>query len=50
MSEILISHRGNLIGPNLDLENNPDHIVKNVLPKFNCEVDLRYDIKKINSI
>ncbi len=46
MSEILISHRGNLIGPNPDLENNPDHITKNVLPKFNCEVDLRFDVEK----
>ena len=46
MSEILISHRGNLVGPNPDLENNPDHITKNVLPKFNCEVDLRFDVEK----
>ena len=43
MNKLLISHRGNLRGPNPDYENNPEHIVKNVLPNFDCEVDLRFD-------
>ena len=34
MNKLLISHRGNLRGPNPDYENNPEHIVKNVLPNF----------------
>lgn len=35
----IISHRGNLNGRNLDLENNPFHI-QNLLKKVDCEIDV----------
>ena len=35
----IISHRGNLVGINKKLENNPNHIL-NVLAKFDVEVDV----------
>lgn len=35
----VISHRGNLFGPNSKTENNPDHIQK-VLKKYDTEVDV----------
>ena len=37
----LIAHRGNIKGPNKDLENNPEHLNK-ILKSYDCEVDLRY--------
>ena len=43
MNYLLISHRGNTDGPNVDLENNPDFIEEKVLPNYNCEVDLRFN-------
>jgi hypothetical protein len=39
---ILISHRGNINGKNLKLENNPDYIIKALSLGYNCEIDLRY--------
>ena len=39
----IISHRGNLIGPNLLLENNPDYILSAVSMGFDVEVDVWYD-------
>ena len=36
---LLISHRGNLSGPNKNLENNPEHILT-VIKKYNVEIDL----------
>ena len=45
MNYLLISHRGNLSGPDKLFENNPSHIEKNVLPKYDCEIDLRYNDK-----
>lgn len=39
---IFISHRGNTIGPNLDLENNPDYVLKTIKKGFEVEVDIRY--------
>ena len=36
---LIISHRGNLQGPQPELENNPEHI-KEVLKKYHCEVDV----------
>ena len=35
----VISHRGNLFGPNSETENNPDHI-QDVLKKHDVEVDV----------
>lgn len=45
MNYLLISHRGNLTGPDKLHENNPSHIENNVLPKYDCEIDLRYNDK-----
>ena len=38
---ILISHRGNLNGVNLNLENNPKHIDDVIKMGFDVEVDIR---------
>lgn len=35
-----ISHRGNLIGPNPDLENRPDYIMNAIDLGFDCECDV----------
>lgn len=37
---ILISHRGNLEGPNSNLENKPSQILKVIELGFNCEIDI----------
>jgi len=37
---ILISHRGNLEGPNTDIENNPERIRQVIEMKFDVEVDV----------
>ena len=37
----LISHRGNLNGPNKQLENEPQHILK-ILEKYDVEIDAWY--------
>jgi hypothetical protein len=39
---LIISHRGNLNGPNPDTENDPEHIQK-VLKKYNCEIDVWFN-------
>ena len=38
---IIISHRGNISGPDLENENKPENILK-TLENFNCEIDLWY--------
>ena len=40
---ILISHRGNLNGPNLKWENHPDYIQKALDKGFNVEIDVWYE-------
>lgn len=40
---IYISHRGNLDGPNKELENSPDYIDAAIAEDFDVEVDLWYD-------
>ncbi len=37
---ILISHRGNLSGPNPELENSPDYIENALLKGFDVEIDV----------
>lgn len=37
---ILISHRGNLTGPDKSLENKPEYILKAISSGFDCEIDL----------
>lgn len=37
---IIISHRGNILGPNKDRENNPDFILKVDELGFNVEIDV----------
>ena len=37
---IKIAHRGNLNGPNVDLENQPEYIISAINESFSCEVDL----------
>jgi hypothetical protein len=39
----IISHRGNLNGPDISTENRPDQILKALNHKFDCEVDLWVD-------
>ena len=43
----LISHRGNLHGPNPDIENSPSAIELAVSKGFDCEIDLWEKDKKI---
>lgn len=40
---ILISHRGNTVGSNLELENNPTYIMETINKGFDVEVDVWYD-------
>lgn len=35
-----IAHRGLIDGPNSDLENNPEHIIKTLSMNFDCEIDV----------
>ena len=42
---IVISHRGNIDGPNKEKENKPDYI-KDALKSFNVEIDVWYIDKK----
>ena len=39
---ILISHRGNISGPNLDKENRPEYIQQALNEGYNVEVDVWY--------
>ena len=36
----LISHRGNIFGPNTQLENDPEYILKALSLGYDCEVDI----------
>jgi hypothetical protein len=38
---ILIAHRGNTIGPNIEKENHPDYIDEAIKKGFDVEVDIR---------
>lgn len=40
---ILIAHRGNLIGPKPELENNPEYILEALSLGYHAEVDLRME-------
>jgi hypothetical protein len=42
----IISHRGNLNGPSVDLENNPTHINKVIEFGYDVEIDLWFKNKK----
>ena len=44
---ILIAHRGNIDGPNQQLENTPQYIENAILEGFNVEIDLRYEDGKL---
>lgn len=37
---IKISHRGNLIGPNPEMENKPEYIERAIEAGFDCEIDI----------
>ncbi len=39
---LLIAHRGNIDGHNIQTENHPDHIIKALNLGFDSEVDVRY--------
>lgn len=43
---LLISHRGNLSGPDKELENNPKHL-EHVMQKYCVEIDLRIHKNKL---
>lgn len=45
--KLLISHRGNTHGPDLDKENTPAAIAQTINSGFDCEVDLRVVESKI---
>ena len=38
---ILIAHRGNINGPNIEMENNPEYVDKAIDSGYNVEVDIR---------
>ena len=38
----LIAHRGNLNGPNPELENKPEYILNTISLGYDCEIDIRY--------
>jgi len=40
---ILISHRGNITGPNPKLENKPSYILDALNKGYDCEIDVYYD-------
>ncbi|NVM34352.1 MAG: hypothetical protein HWN81_02075 [Candidatus Lokiarchaeota archaeon] len=40
MIQKIISHRANIKGPNKDLENNPEQILKVLKMGFDCEIDV----------
>lgn len=37
----IIAHRGNINGPNLEMENNPDYILNTISLGYDCEIDVR---------
>ena len=42
----LISHRGNLTGPNREKENHPDYIVNSLASGFDVEIDVWFENNK----
>lgn len=42
-----ISHRGNINGPDSDLENNPDYVLNALRAGFDVEVDMRFYLGKM---
>lgn len=38
----LIAHRGNINGPNKDMENNPKYILNTLSLGYECEIDVRF--------
>lgn len=46
-NKILISHRGNLFGPNREQENKPEYIEECLSLNYDCEIDLRIIDRKI---
>jgi hypothetical protein len=38
----LIAHRGNIYGPNPELENKPEYILDAIKNGYDCEIDVRY--------
>ncbi len=47
MSKIIISHRGNLFGPNSSKENHPDTILNALKHEFHVEIDLWHENNKL---
>jgi hypothetical protein len=41
-NKFLISHRGNVNGPNADKENHPDYIIQALQLGYNVEIDVWY--------
>lgn len=41
-NKFLISHRGNVNGPNVDKENHPDYIIQALQLGYNVEIDVWY--------
>jgi hypothetical protein len=37
----IIAHRGNINGPNQEMENNPEYILKTLSLGYDCEIDVR---------
>ena len=44
---LLIAHRGNIFGPNPEMENTPEYIEKAISKGFDVEIDVRYWDDKI---
>ncbi len=42
-----IAHRGNTIGPDKSLENNPDYVIDALKSGFDAEIDLRFHLGKM---
>lgn len=38
----LIAHRGNINGPNPEMENNPEYILNMISFGYDCEIDVRF--------
>jgi len=43
---LIISHRGNLNGKNIKLENHPDYIIRAIKSGYQVEIDVWYDDNK----
>ena len=40
---LLIAHRGNFKGPNIEMENKPEYILNTIQKGYDCEIDVWYD-------